>query len=491
MEGQLTEHPTAELIREIADAKVSGALRLTRERAQAVVYFEKGALTFAASNLRTHRLSTFLRQNGIFNEEQFAKLPDTASDAELVVAIEQHRLLDATSLEKVREYQVTNVVRAILLWTNGEWKFEQHVRLTNNPRVQVDVNRLLLECARHLPEAFVASRFNGTDAVFARKKSGAEHLAPAEASLLSRAEETGGALSKLVETGGLNRDKTLQTIYGLWLGGALQRKEWPRALVPPRAVQKPAGATPTKKSEKVAAEKTSAAEEISPQELETFFSRLENTTDHYEVLNVGRLASANEIKDAYHAVARRFHPDRFHRSDPELRNRIDSAFARIAQAYETLSDETLRDAYDQKRAAKSAPGAPEKSERKSSKQQEKSDASRAEVGFQTGMSLLKQNRREEATRFLAEAATLQPKRAAYRAHYGHALTGQRNTRRIAEVELQAAISLEPGNSSYRVMLAELYKTLGLRQRAEGELRRALALDPKNEAALTMLANLKK
>ena len=59
------------------------------------------------------------------------------------------------------------------------------------------------------------------------------------------------------------------------------------------------------------------------------------------------------------------------------------------------------------------------------------------------------------------------------------------------MELQAALALEPENSSYRAMLGELYKALGLRRRAEGELQRALSADPKNETARLLLASLKK
>jgi Tfp pilus assembly protein PilF len=56
--------------------------------------------------------------------------------------------------------------------------------------------------------------------------------------------------------------------------------------------------------------------------------------------------------------------------------------------------------------------------------------------------------------------------------------------------LQAAVSLEPDNASHRVMLAELYKTLGLRRRAQSEVERALAADPQNQAARALLTSLK-
>ena len=85
---------------------------------------------------------------------------------------------------------------------------------------------------------------------------------------------------------------------------------------------------------------------------------------------------------------------------------------------------------------------------------------------------------------------LAPRVARYRAHYGQALIGAVNARRVAESELRAAVSLEPNNASHRVMLAELYETVGLRRRAQSEVERALATDPRNEAARALLASLK-
>jgi cytochrome c-type biogenesis protein CcmH/NrfG len=106
------------------------------------------------------------------------------------------------------------------------------------------------------------------------------------------------------------------------------------------------------------------------------------------------------------------------------------------------------------------------------------------------MDATRQNHHDEAIRHLAEAAKLAPREARYRAYYGRALIKQSNMRRVAEGELQAALSLDPENTSYRVMLAELYKEVGLRRRAEGELERALIADPGNEAARTLLLSLK-
>ena len=47
-------------------------------------------------------------------------------------------------------------------------------------------------------------------------------------------------------------------------------------------------------------------------------------------------------------MARRYHPDRFHlKSGTKVHAEISSAFARVTQAYETLTNPNARAAYDQ------------------------------------------------------------------------------------------------------------------------------------------------
>ncbi len=464
MEGQLSEHPLAELIREGINAKLSGALRLTRERVKVAVYLAEGAVIFAASNLRAHRLSETLKHDPSLKNLNVDRLPTTHSDDQLSAALVERGLLTSELLRGIRERQVTEVLRVALLWTNGTWAFDPKIRIAEDLRTAVDVDRLLLECGRHLPASFVATRVNRTNGSFSRSSRATSEapLLPAEIFVLSRVETYGA-------------------IYALSLAGLLDRSNWPKALL----IERAKASQPKASAKRPAKSDDGTGEANEAGELNAFFARIDNAQDHYDVLDVGRLADVEEIKRAYHLLARRFHPDRFHQRETELRQRIEAAFARIAQAYETLSNGSVRAAYDGKLKPKSPATAAPKPAPTVSK------SANAESSFQRGLAAMEQNQRDLGLRLLAEATMLEPRAARYRAQYGYALIKEPGTRRIAETELQAAISLEPKNASYRVMLAELYKQLGLRRRAEGELERALVADPKNEAARTLLSNLKK
>jgi curved DNA-binding protein CbpA len=487
MEGQLSRHPLAELIREMIDSELSGALRLSHEAAKVAVYFDSGQPIYAASNLRAHRLREILKRQN--NKSWYLEnLPATTTDEELTKTLIASGDLKPEELQKALSGQALDVLRTALLWTEGDWQFNQKVRIPAEMRVTFDVGRLLLETARHLPFPFVKTRADDANAGYSLGSENTSlKLLPAESFVLSRAQAA-GEVFKLsdISANGLSEEDHLRGVYALSLSGIIHRTDWDFAFNI-RRPDKPK----TKRTAEAAKEK-SAPSEAASTDIDAFLARMKTAKDYYEVLDVPRLAAGDEIKDAYHKLARQYHPDRFHQSESGLRAEIGSAFARIAQAYETLSDSGQRAAYVKKlmTAPGPGPGTAIPEQKKEPSAPAKKEDSRAKISFRRGMEALEQNRFDEAARLLGEAAILEPREGRYRAQYGRALTFLPNSRRVAESELQAAVAMEPNNAAFRVMLAELYQRVGLRRRAETEVTRALADDPKNQTARALLSKLR-
>jgi curved DNA-binding protein CbpA len=406
--GQLSDRPLAELIREISANSHSGRLRLERERVKVAAYFFKGHFVYAACNVRTFRLREYLQKSGTLPAEQLAHFDERVADFELARILIAQRSLTPDKLEQVQSKQVKDILRLALVWTDGVWEFDQRSLLDETVNLNVDLEALLVEAER---------RVSGAD--------------------------------EPVET------------------------------------------------------------DVSDENAEAFLERLARAESHYDVLGVEDTVAAADVKSAYYDLARRYHPDRFRKAEPSLLTRLESAFARITQAYDTLRDDQLRANYNAKLQARrkaqqivdatakppipaSTPASPPESEPVQATPVVPviPAAERAANDFKEGLAALEQGQRKLAAGLLASAARLVPNEARYRAFYGQILAAQQNTRRAAEAELQAAIKLDPGNADYRVMLAQLFRDLGFAIRAKGEAERAVAADPNNRKARDLLRELK-
>ena len=69
--------------------------------------------------------------------------------------------------------------------------------------------------------------------------------------------------------------------------------------------------------------------------------------DYYTLLGVPAAASGPDIKRAFRAFARRYHPDRFADAPEVKRERATAIYRRGSEAYQVLTDPRTRAAYDE------------------------------------------------------------------------------------------------------------------------------------------------
>jgi curved DNA-binding protein CbpA len=198
------------------------------------------------------------------------------------------------------------------------------------------------------------------------------------------------------------------------------------------------------------------------------FSQLDHQ-DLYQVLGIPSSAGVDDVRRAYYALARRFHPDKLRRED--LKPRAEKVFARITEAYATLSDSEARQRYDAEEAGKQVrdDGAADTTDL-------------ARENFRTGREHLEHGHLAEALGFLTNACQQDPTKAEYFVLLGITQGKNPRLRREAEASLLKAIAIAPANAEAYAQLGALYERAGAADRAREMYRKALEWDPENKTA---------
>lgn len=510
--GNLRINPLDELLVEIAQNASNGSLRMTNAAQKIAVYFDTGETVFAASNSRQHRLYEMLLQTGKITRERLAAIPDYANDLALKENLLENNLLGKKEIERLFSRQISEILKAALAWREADWTFSPLVRVKGDIRFSVDTSNLLVEYARNLPAEEVARKFKNVRESLRVKTPlpASVALSPTESFVFSRFENSASTIEEIQILSGQTDTETRRILYALWLGGLIVR-EIPNPAFSERKVSAMSAArialikddappvsqpaiqftkTKTADAEGKTGETAPGGRQISPEE---YLARVEKATNFYELFALAPGAAAAEIKQTYFSLAKRFHPDLYHKeTDAKLLQRIQAAFNEVARAYETLKNETSRQAYDLKvlreseemEAVQKAGMTPEDFGLQKQSEQ-------AAENFERGFDFLTAENYNAAVPHLARAVHFAKDNARYHAFYGKALSMDNKQRHKAEAELQIAVKLDESAAEYRVMLAELYVQFGLFIRAESELKRLLTVHPNNREARTLLDSVRK
>ena len=514
--GNLTEHPLPELLVEIAQSRLDGSLRVSHNVHKIVIDFKGGDVVFAASNQRQHRIFDILYRSGKVTREQLTTIGNFTNDHELLKSLEEREILNPNSIRSLVVHQVETILKDSFGWKDGSWTFSSLARLKEEMCHRIDAPGLLLDLARNAKNEVVVRRFKSFNEAFGPKPNIPMNLSllPQESFVYSRLTKEFLTVEEIYSSVGLSELEALKTLYSLWLGGFLYRKNWNSAFserqiatilsaklsvrkpgeaaepAPVKAeVRRPVTAKPGPKPAEV--EKEVPERELT---LEEYLDRVENAATHYDTLTVAPKSDTADIKKAYFALAKKFHPDIYHRTaDPPTMQRIQNAFTEIAHAYETLRHEDTRKSYDL-RLGKVLEEMQKNGQFTFGRKEQKkplTDADKASENFEIGFDLLMDEVHDEALPYLLSAVTLAPDIARYHAWYGKVLSHDESQRHKAEQEMQTAVRLEPDNPTFRMLLAEFFAELGQFKRAEGELNRLLAVIPNHPEAVRMLDSLQR
>jgi curved DNA-binding protein CbpA len=187
----------------------------------------------------------------------------------------------------------------------------------------------------------------------------------------------------------------------------------------------------------------------------------------FNVLEISPDASPEDIKAAYHRLAKRWHPDRFM---GEEKAEAEARFRELAEAFSMLKDPARRLQLQQQlpKSPSSAAPEPELAQERSPEDW----AAMARTAFDDG-------KVDQARALIHYAIRLDGTKPQYHALLASILEREGGDLRAAVKALETAVRLAPRDVDSHIRLAQHFQTLGLAARAQGHLQLARELAPNN------------
>lgn len=471
--GPLKKPNLAQRLLELHDGKHSGVLRFERGVAKKQLVIHQGNLSSAESNQPEDHLAQILvKMNRIARADlqkvsTLMKGGQSTEEALLVTA-----KVDREALEEGAREQAVSILGSLFSWEGCEIRFYPgEGRVKRQLNLQIPLPQLLILAVRRATaNRQLPPSLNQVQGWVAHTDSGKAWssklpLDNVEAFAYSQAQQP-SALENFLSLMPAGMGKPMDVVVTLILLGLI-RVETPQTAAAPQSARARA-----------------AEMEDLARRVEDLLVRYE-VANHYEILAVPTDASLEEIKAAYHNLAREFHPDRFQSQEygAALRTQVDKLFSYINDAYTTLSDPTSRAVYDDKRVTKDSK-LESTIQARATTDREKENM--AESLYRAGRAGLSEHNFEKAVDHLKEAVYLRPDVARYHHFLGVAQMEIVRFRKAAEEHLQKAIELDSMNVDSHLALGKLYVKVNLPRRAEQQFQQVLQWMPSHPEATRLL-----
>ncbi len=456
----------ASYLRDIHFNKKTGRLIYRRGDILKYFFFQNGALIQVKTNQPDERLGEVLFKLERIPKDAHAKIDDFIEpNKNLGEVLRSRGVISEDDLAEALSHQLRETILNVFPYFDAEINFQEHQGFAG----EVDESRtsvpLLIEYgirrmqSHPLLQAGLARR-----TPVAGRKTFAYLLTVEEKEILEKVNGSDTA-EVILRTLTVPADNFWKSLYLFYCLGVVDFQDQGREALPKEKSEKPVSPV--------------SRPDLPPQVAEMLVIRdtLPEMT-FYQILNVPKTATEEEVKKAYFQMARRFHPDRFERKiAAEFKGQIDEVFDAITNAYRVLSNKDTRRLYDAKSGSVST-------------QEDAQDSLRkAEIKFRQGKTLYAQGRFDEAIAYLEEAVRVRRDKGDYFLLLAMAESKLPTYVKKAEQDFLKATQLEPWNPEGYVGLGMLYKVAGLQTKAIKQFEKALEADHDHAAAREALEEL--
>ncbi|MCE1203885.1 MAG: DnaJ domain-containing protein [Holophagaceae bacterium] len=187
----------------------------------------------------------------------------------------------------------------------------------------------------------------------------------------------------------------------------------------------------------------------------------------FNVLEIPPDASPEDIKAAYHRLAKRWHPDRYAGAEKE---EAESKFRELAEAFSMLKDPAKRLTLQQQMPKPQSPTTAEREPESAQERTPEDWASMAKAAFEEGNN-------DQARALIHYAIRLDDEKAHYHALLASILEREGGDLRAVVKALETAVRLAPRDVDSHIRLAGHFQALGMGARAQRHLQAAREILP--------------
>jgi tetratricopeptide (TPR) repeat protein len=496
-----THHELFALLNKIYSARLTGQLQLVLGRVERHLFFDGGQLVFATSSDLQDSLGEMMLREGALTQSQFEEAAELVKTGQRFgSAVAELGIFTVDQVVLWVQRQLTQITSSVLDYPSGRFYFFNSLEKNVVPEIGIPVplGRLLLQAvcrAKDLPLDYLASdtalRIDLSPDPMLRYQ--AVELDDTERRLLLSISRPVSAKEFLANST-IPKDSAARALYALLVLGAVisvPSPAQPAASAQPAAQSaQPPAPTPTSSPEQPAAEAATpepscpASAEDSPdtkkfeEEIRTLLDLAAKGT-YYDLLRVTATSPAELVKENFHRMARKFHPDR-HMGHSEWLGLLQELMGRLTIAYKTIVDDEKRAAYDKQIAAAGAfTLGQEKTETEETVDECLTRAKQALRAHNFAGSIL----------WLRKCVEIAPNVAKHHAMLARSLAAIPQYRQDAVRHFSLAIELDAWNTSTYFQFGELYEVMRLPWRAVPLYRRILEIDPQHAKAIERLTAL--
>lgn len=491
--GNLKDVPFPDLLSAFYQKRATGVLLLKYEKIKKIVYIRDGRPIFVKSNLLNECLGRVLVREKMITEEELnesVKLMKDSGRQQGTILIEMGAI-SPHNLKYGLEKQLEIKLYDIFGWPEGEYQFNQ------KEDFETPITTLELSVASLIYEGIKRNYDVGKIEQYMEKFQNQyvhpnpnpalrfqEMLMDEDEENLLKSIDGSRTVREIITSSQLSRERMLRFIFALRATGMVVLSQHPHGQEAPPPL--PVAPPPLPARQGIPPQPTQQ-EVIVPLEDREIKNKivkrlsLAKNGNYFELLGVSQNSSIGEIKRAYIALAKEFHPDRIPNSaGREVRRMAEELFAILTEAHNILVDDQRRAEYVGRLS-------------QSARVEAADDVSRllaAEGKFQLGEEYLKKRLFVKAAESFKEAIDLYPEEAEYFAYYGWSLfqsePGNQEILKKARDAIATAITKNPKLDKAYLFMGYIYKGIGRDDLSERQFEKAIQCNPDCTDALREL-----